>query len=83
MQNILRLQSRNIATEKNLIIQLQERWQEGLKILLCPILSYKHKEYCQQNSKVSSFVLLCRVNGGDAAFLFSLYHKIAGSARKC
>ena len=26
-------------------------------------------------------VILCRVNGGDAAFLFSLYHKIAGSAR--
>ena len=26
-------------------------------------------------------VILWRVNGGDAAFLSSLYHKIAGSAR--
>ena len=29
------------------------------------------------------FALLCRVDGGDAAFLFLLYHKIAGSARGC
>ena len=28
-------------------------------------------------------VILCRVYGGDAAFLFSLYHKIAGNARGC
>ena len=28
-------------------------------------------------------VILCRVDGGDAAFLFLLCHKIAGSARGC
>ena len=28
-------------------------------------------------------VFLCRVDRGDAAFLFSLYHKIAGRARGC
>ena len=28
-------------------------------------------------------VILRRVDGGDAAFLFSLYHKIAGRARGC
>ena len=26
-------------------------------------------------------VLLCRIDGSDATFLFSLYHKIAGRAR--
>ena len=28
-------------------------------------------------------VILCLIDGGDNAFLFSLYHKIAESARGC
>ena len=30
---------------------------------------------------ISFSSLLCRVDGGDAAFLFSLYHKVAGRSR--